>query len=627
MCGIYGRFERGGGVSARLDVDCAAVSTLRHRGPDDEGAWSGASTFLGMRRLSVIDLATGHQPIASEDGRITVVYNGEIYNYRELRDELAARGHRFATQSDTEVIVHGYEEWGDGILDRLNGMFAIALWDGHDRSLRLVRDRLGIKPLYYYDEGTRLIFGSEIKAILAHADVPREVSPTGLCNFLAYGHSVAPDTIYCGVRKLLPGHLLVADAAGVRVRAWWDPEPAADGTVSDDEWVHRVRELLDDSVARQMIADVPVGAFLSGGVDSSAIVALMRRHATGVVKTFSVGFAAGTAFNELPDARRVAAFLGTEHHELVVQSADLVSTLQTLAYHYDEPFADAAALPTYLVSRLARQHVTVVLTGEGGDELFGGYRRYWADRWVHAASGVLGTPPGALVAAAVHRLPRLRRAKTLVDAARLPDPATRYARLLRVFDDGLLRSLVDPHLSAAVAAYDAVAVYRRYWRGRDGDHMNRLMYVDMKTWLADTYLEKVDKASMAISLEARVPLLDHRLAELALRIPSRFKITRHDTKRVLKRAVADLLPPETVRKPKHGFAVPTDPWFRGELSRFTFDVLLDPHTLRRGWVRRDVVERLWREHQDQREVRDSQLWTLLSLELWARQYLDERKIA
>jgi asparagine synthase (glutamine-hydrolysing) len=622
MCGIYGRLARDGSP-VPSPADLLAVRRLAHRGPDDEGTWSGGRVFLGMRRLSIIDLVGGHQPIGNEDGSIQVVYNGEIYNFREIRRELEAHGHRFATDADTEVLVHGYEEWGEAVLDRLNGMFALALWDGRSHTLLIARDRVGVKPLYYFADVRRLVFASEIKAILAHSDMPREVEPAGLLNYFAFGHAVGEQTMYRGIRKLLPGHLLRVRAGEITIRPWWNPAPGAAVALSFRDCAAEVRRLLEDSVRLRLVSDVPLGAFLSGGLDSSAVVALMGRHMDRPVDTFSIGFDSGAAFNELPDARLVSAHLGTTHHETIVTSRDLVDTLQTLVYHFDEPFGDAACFPTYLVSRLAREHVTVALTGEGGDELFGGYRRYLAARWMRLLRMATGGLAGPLLSP-LTALPRFRRLKKLVEAAGVRDDGARYAGFLRVFSDDALRHLFDARFDGAVRAYDALAVYRRYFHeGRGAEELNQYMFVDMKTWLADTYLEKVDKTSMAVGLEARVPILDYRLVELALNIPPAYKMSSGETKRVLRAAVADLLPARTMRKPKHGFAVPTDPWFRGELRAFARDVLLDSRTRQRGYVRAAAVERLWQEHQDGREVRDGQLWLLLNFELWARQYLDQ----
>ncbi len=554
--------------------------------------------------------------------------SGEIYNFQEIRDELIARGHQFTTHSDTEVIVHGYEEWGEAVLNRFNGMFALALWDERNRTLWIARDRLGVKPLYYYLDGRRLVFASEIKAILAHADIPREVDSKGLLNYLSYGHAVAPDTMYRGIRKLLPGHTLRVRGQDVAIRRWWDAVPGDVTTLPADECAEKLRALLDDSVRLRLIADVPVGAFLSGGLDSSAVVALMKRHTSAPVKTFSIGFEDGGAFNELADARRVAAHCGTEHHELLVRPAALVDTLQTLVYHFDEPFGDAACFPTYLVSKLARSEVTVALTGEGGDELFGGYRRYWAARWIRLLRTASGGLIGPALGLGLSRLPRFRRLKKFIEAAQIADGPARYASMLRVFTDDALRTTVDARMEQAVAGYDALAVYRRYFaEASAADEMNQFMFVDMKTWLADTYLEKVDKTSMAVSLEARVPLLDYRIVEFAITIPSRFKISGGESKRVLRQAVRDLVPVETMRKAKHGFAVPTDPWFRGPLRDFAYEVLLDTRSRQRGYFNPVQVEKLWREHQAGDEVRDTHLWLLMNFELWAREYLDQRMAA
>jgi asparagine synthase (glutamine-hydrolysing) len=622
MCGIVGRVSRLGAIAPSRH-DAAAVRCISHRGPDDEGSWYGDRAFLGMRRLSVIDIAGGHQPMASADGRIQVVYNGEVYNFKDVRRELESHGRVFHTQSDTEVIVHGYAQWGEGVLARLNGMFAIALWDDRTGTLLLARDRLGVKPLYYYADDAHLLFGSEIKSILEYPEVERAVDERGFLNYFAYGHATGSDTMYRGVRKLLPGHLLRLKGGEIDIAAWWNPVPGRPTSMSFDDCAAEVRRLLEDSVRLRLISDVPIGAFLSGGLDSSAVVAIMTRQMNRPVDTFSIGFDFGGEFNELPDARRVSAHCGSTHHETLVHASELVDTLQTLVYHFDEPFGDAAAFPTYLVSKLARQHVTVALTGEGGDELFGGYRRYPAARYLRLfRTATLGL--AALLAAPIaSALPRFRRVKKLIETARISDDVARYAGLLRVFTGDLLSQLVAPRLEQAAQAYDGLDYYRRYFaEAKNADELNQLMYVDTKTWLADTYLEKVDKTSMAVSLEARVPLLDYRLVEFAMSIPSAYKIQGGTTKKVLREAVRDLLPPQTMTKPKHGFAVPTDPWFRGELKGFAYDVLLDPRTRERGFFKTAEVERLWREHQSGREVRDGHLWLLLNFELWARRFLD-----
>jgi len=631
VCGIYGQL-----TDSELNVRRAEESTdfLAHRGPDERGTVLRGNVFLGMRRLSIIDLSGGQQPIWNEDQTCCAVYNGELYNFLELRPELESRGHFFRSRSDTEVVLHAYEEWGPDCLRRFNGMFAFAIWDERASRLFLARDRIGEKPLYYYQDSKRLIFGSEIKAILADPVVPRRLNPRGLANFLAFGHAVAPETIYQGIYKLLPGHYLIARDAQIRTSRYWDVGDEAQlpvgSILTEAECAERILSLLDDSVRRRMVADVPVGAFLSGGVDSSAIVALMKRHASGPVKTFSLGFSIGGAYNELSDARLVAKYLGTEHYELHVEHVDLIQTLRTLVYHYDEPFADAAAFPLYLLSRFAREHVKVVLSGDGGDELFGGYRRYALDRFASFYQRLPAALTTRLIPALAGNLPRLRRTKRFFRTLCLSDPARRYASWLTAFTPEMQTELLAADLRAATAGHDPARPYHHYYhalnRNTANDHLNRLMYVDLKTLLVDGYMEKVDKATMACSLEARVPLLDHRLVELAFQIPSRFKISGRSLKRILKLAVRDLLPVSVLRKPKHGFAVPLDPWFRGKLKDFSFEVLLDGRTRQRGYFNTEYIERLWREHVGGRHVWTDHLWALLNFELWHRVYLDHETV-
>jgi asparagine synthase (glutamine-hydrolysing) len=627
MCGIYGQIGR-----ADVNVEHARLATQRlsHRGPDDSGAWIGGKVFLGMRRLSIIDVSGGHQPIWNEDHTCCLIFNGELYNFLDLRPQLEDRGHVFRTRSDTEVVLHAYEEWDVDCLRRFNGMFAIAIWDAPRQRLFLARDRIGEKPLYYYRSNSKLAFASEIKALLADPDIPRELNPRGLANFLSFGHAIAPDTIYRDIYKLLPGHYLIAQASGIQTAEYWDvgdePQITPGTTLAEQQYAEKIVTLLEDSVRRRMVADVPVGAFLSGGIDSSAIVALMKRHASGAVKTFSLGFDIGGEYNELYDARVVAQSLGTEHHELHVQDIDLVQTLRTLVYHYDEPFGDAASFPLYLLSRFASSHVKVVLSGDGGDELFGGYRRYVADQLAPLYQRLPSVFRDDLALALVNRLPRFRRLKRALRTLSISDPARRYASWLVVFTPEMQAELLGSSIRQAVTEYDPVRPYIHYYDHLNGssaaDHLNRLMYMDLKTWLADAYMEKADKATMACGLEARLPLLDHRLVELAFQIPSRCKIRGRSTKRIFKQAIGSLVPPAVLRRPKHGFAVPIDPWFRGNLRNFTSEVLLDGRTRRRGYFDMKIVERLWREHVSGRHVRSSQLWLLLNFELWHRIYLD-----
>ena len=580
-----------------------------------------------MHRLSIIDLEGGHQPLWNDPGTRCIVYNGELYNFLDLRSDLESLGHDFRTRSDTEVVLRAYEQWGPACLDRFNGMFAFAIWDRPERTLFLARDRIGEKPLYYYLDERRLIFASEIKAIVADPTVPREISPRGLANYLAFGHALAPETMYRGIAKLPPAHYLLARDGHVSVSAYWDvdasPEVTLDRPADPDACARQVLELLDDSVRRRLVADVPVGAFLSGGVDSSAVVALACRHTREPIKTFTVGFTVSGAYDELPDARRVSRWLGTDHFELRVDHADLIGLLEKLVYHYDEPFGDAAGFPVFLLSEFARRHVKVVLTGDGGDELFGGYRRYAADR---AAAFLRPFLTNNWARTAADRLPRLRRLKRALSALPVEDPARRYAAWLVLFTPEMQAELLAPEVWEAIGDHDPAGAYPRLYAhlngGASGGHLNRLMYVDVKTWLPDAYMEKVDKATMAASLEARLPLLDHRLVELAFQIPGREKVRGWSTKRILKRAVAELVPPSVLRRPKHGFSVPTDPWFRGELRSFAFEVLLDDRARQRGYLDPAVVERMWKEHVSGRHVWDQHLWLLMNLELWYRTFLD-----
>ena len=624
MCGIYGELALRRGHPVGLAGN-AATDLLAHRGPDERATWSRDGIFLGVRRLSIIDLATGQQPVWNEDQTCCIVYNGELYNFVELRRELEGRGHRFRTRSDTEVLLHAYEEWGLGCLGRFNGMFAFAVWDERERLLFLARDRIGEKPLYVYRDADRLVFASEIKAMLANGAVPRRLNARGLANYLAFGHGVAPETIYERIEKLRPAHYLVAQDGEVRIAEYWDVPNEREPVASREEYAERIRELLEDSVRRRLAADVPVGVLLSGGIDSAAVTAFAARSRRDAVETFTLGFGLGRTYDERADALTVARATGANHHELLADSADLVGTVRTLAYHYDEPFADPAAVPLYLVSRLAREHVKVVLTGDGGDELFGGYRRYAADGIARHYQRLPSVLTNRVVPSVVGRLPGLRRTKRAAATLGIEDAPRRHAGWLVLFDSASRRELLHPDVSAALLDYDAVSGYERRYAascGRATDRLNRLMYVDLKTWLADDYMEKTDKATMACGLEPRLPLLDHRLVELAFAVPGSYKVRGFSLKRILKDALEGVVPPTVLRKPKHGFAVPLDRWFRRELKSFAFDVLFDDATRRRGYINPSAVTRMWREHMNGARVEADRLWALLNLELWARAYLD-----
>ncbi len=623
MCGICGvvDFHRPEAVDPR--VLSAMNAALRHRGPDEEGTYRAPHVGLAMRRLRVIDPSGGGQPMGNEDGSVWVVYNGEIYNFRELREDLIRRGHRFRARSDTEVIVHAYEEDGEECVARFRGMFAFALWDARRTRLLLARDRLGVKPLYYRCDGARVAFASELKALL-HLPGPRWPSLRSLDLYLTFGYVPSPATIFDGVHKLPPAHVLVAEEGGVRVRRYWDVVLADRSGMSLEEASRALRRRLEDTVRAHLVSDVPVGAFLSGGLDSSTVVALMSRVSPHPVRTFSIGFREGDA-NELPDARVVAALYGTDHHEVLVEPR-AVGRLPELLRHFDEPFGDSSALPTYLVSEAARAEVTVVLTGDGGDEVFGGYE--WQRR--HQMTEALRVLPGPLrsvlpALAPLGPWPRERRERVrafLEDAVRSPEDG--YLRRMTLFDRGAREALYTREVAQEVAGWDSREVLRSWIRSLPRtDFRNRMLYADTHFYCPEDCLTKVDRMTMAWSLEARVPLLDHGLVEFMGSLPPGWKLHGFTSKYLLRRAVRDLLPPRLLRKRKRGFSIPVGSWLRGPLREAVRDLLLDAAARRRGWFRPEAVERLLREHESGVRDHGHRLYALLALEVWARSSLDQ----
>ncbi len=624
MCGIAGFVERAGVADAAPgEVEALLIGmcqAIRHRGPDDSGTYVGEGAALGMRRLSIIDVATGHQPIANEDGTLRVVFNGEIYNFRELRADLEERGHEFRTASDTEVIVHAYEEWGEQAFRRLRGMFAIALWDVRDRLLILVRDRVGIKPLYYTESPRRLVFGSEIKVLLASGELQRELDPAGLDHYLSYLYTPPDGSIFKGVRKLPPGHLLRWRADRYEVLPYWTPPADELFSGSEEDAAAMLRAVLADAVSSHMVSDVPLGAFLSGGMDSSLVVALMAEASSRPVRTFSIGFDE-PQFDELDAARVVARHFKTEHHELVVRP-DAVAIVDDLIEHFDEPFGDMSAIPTWYVSQMARQHVTVTLSGDGGDELFGGYDRYFPHPRVEAFDRWTGSA-GRRVAGALWRcVPRGRRGRNFLRHVAL-DPRGRYADSVAYFGPDDKSALLAPELKAAVsgACGDASFIHR-FDRFERLDWRSQMMRVDFETYLPEDVLTKVDRMSMAHSIESRVPLLDQAVVRFAHSLPARMKIRGTDRKHILKRAAESILPAEVLTRRKQGFAVPIGIWFRGGLREVVTDVLQSPRARQRGYFERAYVDTLIREHVRGIREHTFRLWQLLVFELWHRRYLD-----
>jgi asparagine synthase (glutamine-hydrolysing) len=605
----------------------AAVSV--HRGPDDTGTLLDHDIALGMSRLAIIDVGGGHQPIANEDGTIHVVCNGEIYNYKELTDSLLRKGHRFHTQSDTEVLVHLYEEFGDGLVDRLNGMFAFALWDSRRRRLLIARDRLGIKPLYYHEGGDWLHFASEAKAILAVADAPREIDRDALHEYLALGYVPAPLSLFRSVRKLPAGSLLVVEDGCTRVSRYWTPTATIDEGGDERAWREELLHTMERAVVSQMVSDVPLGAFLSGGIDSSTIVALMARHSPEPVKTYSIGFANTSGadyYNELPWARRVAEQFNTHHREILV-TPDVARLLPRLLWHMDEPVADAAFITTYLVSEFARQDVTVILSGVGGDELFGGYRRYLGSHYDHYYHRLPAWLRRAVFRPLAHALPSDRHSALLDLSRRLrayllssEQPfEERYRAYVQVFARASVESLLrepSPRMTDALAAaFHAVG---------DGDPVNRIARVDLLTQLPDDLLLLTDRMTMAASLECRVPFLDNTIIDLSLRMPSRFKVRGRELKHTLKRALTEVLPPEILHRQKRGFGAPMGAWLKGELAPLMNAVLSRDVIDKRGLLRWETVEATIGQHLANRADHTDHVLAMMNLELWCRVYLDNR---
>lgn len=622
MCGICGIYNFGTHAPVDRLALKRATDAMVHRGPDDEGFYVKGELGLGNRRLSIIDLPGGHQPICNEDESVWITFNGEIYNYRELRPDLEKRGHHFRTSSDTETIVHLYEEYGPGCLEYLRGMFAFALWDGRAKRLLVARDRLGIKPLFYRREQGRLVFASELRALRELVGQPLEIEPQSVYDFFGFRYIPAPRTFYRGVEKLLPGHYLLADARGVRTEAYWDVPPEEDTSRSEEDFAEEVVERLRESIRLRLIADVPLGVFLSGGTDSSAVVAFMAELGARPLRTFSVGFEE-RGFSELPYARRVAQRFSTEHHELLVGPQDLAEELGRLVAFRDEPVAEPTDVALYRMSRLASESVKVVLAGEGGDELFAGYPKYAADR----LAGLVSAFPQEVTRAIARWLPyRQRRARLALETLSIRDEAERSVTWFASFSREEREALFAPEFLEQVDVAHPAHVFEQYLeKVRDRSPLKRMLYADLKIWLPDNLLLRGDQMTMAASIEERVPFLDHKLVELAARIPSRMLTRGFKTKILLRRALKPYLPPETLRRRKVGFTVPIGHWFRKTLKSMVADLVLSPEAQARGYFNRQAMERFVREHFDGVRDRQKQLWALVNFELWIRQKSGSRK--
>lgn len=614
MCGIIGVVSVQGEVPS-AEVGEAMNRAILHRGPDDGGLHREPHAMLGMRRLAIIDLAGGHQPMYSEDRSVVLVFNGEIYNFRRLRAELEALGHRLRSDSDSEVILAAYLQWGTAAVSRLEGMFAFAIWDARRQRLLLARDRLGKKPLFVREHAGQLAFASELKSLLALPGFAREVDLGVLPAYFAFGYVPTPRCVFRGVRKLAPGHFAEFDAAGYREQRYWQPQSTPAFAGSEAEAEAQLAGLLEQAVSDRLVADVPFGAFLSGGLDSSVVVALMARCMSQRVKTFSIGFREAR-YSELSDARRVAGHLGTDHHELVVEP-DATALVERLVWHLDEPFADSSALPTYLVSELAAGQVKMVLSGDGGDEAFAGYERYLKLLTLERLGPLRG--PAALA---------LKGAGSLI-------PGRTGFRLRRI-GERLGLPLADRYLSGVAlsrpeqsmallgdaGAEGYASLHHLFHRDDRRPLLDRIVEVDLHSYLCDDILVKLDRMSMAASIEGRAPLLDHRVVEFALRLPVAMRVRGGRGKHLLRQVARRWLPEAVLDKPKQGFGIPLDEWFRGSLGAMAGDLFASRSFRERGWIRPLAADALLARHRGGAENHAESLWQLLCLELWAKQFVD-----
>jgi asparagine synthase (glutamine-hydrolysing) len=628
MCGICGVVYSDREQKVEQNKFQKMCDVITHRGPDDEGFYVNQHVGLGMRRLSIIDLSTGKQPISNENGQIWIVFNGEIYNHRDLRAELESKGHQFKTKTDTEAIVHAYEEYGDSCVQKLNGMFAFAIWDNCNHTLFLARDRIGIKPLYYFFDRNRLIFGSEIKSILQAGDIPKRIDLQALDHFLTFEFIPAPLSIFQDIKKLPPGHTLKLKNNEIGVHSYWDVGLESNGA-NPTEIKRNLRDLLQDAVKIRLMSDVPLGAFLSGGVDSSIIVALMAQVMEEPVKTFSIGFEDST-YNELKYARIIAEKFNTEHHEFIIKP-DAVELADNLVKFLDEPFGDFSIFPTYLVSKIAREYVTVVLSGDGGDELFAGYDSYIADKIAKKyynrlprqfRNGFL-TKFLDVIPPSSKKKGLINRAKRFVEGMKLPDDLhhTRWMVFLQQEEKKLL---YNNDIKSGMKEFDPFKFTRSYFANvayNRNDEINKQMYVDLKMYLVDNILVKVDRMSMATSLEARVPYLDYRFVEFAATIPGEYKMQGLKTKVILKQAMEKLLPDEILYRGKEGFSIPIKNWLKKELKPLMTDTLAPEKLKREGFFNSDYVQKLVKQHLKGVENHSHRLWALIIFGRWYDLYM------
>ncbi len=651
MCGICGEIDFNK-KNIKPEIFRLMCDMLDHRGPDDEGMvfikadqyyetrrpfepCSGKNGFevgLGHKRLSIIDLSSAaHQPMCNEDGKIWIVFNGEIYNFQTIRGQLERKGHFFRSRSDTEVILHAYEEWGVECLDLFRGMFAFAVWDSNLQRLFLARDRLGKKPLVYFQKGGHFAFASEIKALLQVPGVKKKVNGNAIHHYLTYQYVPSPDTIFQGIKKLPPAHYLLYDRNdNIKIERYWKLSFNKDFQTCSDirELENRVRTELEESVKLRLISDVPLGAFLSGGVDSSLVVGIMAKVSGKPVKTFSIGFEE-TEFNELSYARLVSNYFGTEHHEFIVKP-NAIEILPKLVWYYNEPFADSSAIPTYYVSKMTKEYVKVVLTGDAGDENFAGYHRYLRSKWVALFSKIPEKMRGNLLPALLRTIAQLhwkeKKFNRLADFVESisSNQVRNYAEQVKIFNAKEKENLYSPQFRHEVKRSDSVEyLLSKFKETGTNNLIDQLLFLDINTYLPEDLLVKMDIATMANSLEARVPFLDHQFMEFIATIPSRLKLRGTATKYILKESFKKFLPEAIFKRRKMGFGVPVSRWFRNELKDYVYEILLDSRTLNRGYLRREGIEHLLNDHVALRYDHSSKIWALLFLEVWFRVFIDQ----
>ncbi len=628
MCGICGIFNLNEKpVSAELVT--RMNNTMMHRGPDGDGIFVDHNIGLGHRRLSIIDLSTGDQPMSDTDGNITIVFNGEIYNFQELKTLLISKGHRFNTKSDTEVIIHAYMEWGRAFVNRLRGMFAIALWDNREKTLLLVRDRVGKKPLYYYYDGKRLVFASELKAILKAPDISRKLDFHALDAYFSFGYVPSPMSIFRSIRKLRPGHLAWCTSYGFKEEEYWDLDMnGSDSGIKLNDAVEKLIALFDESVRIRLVSDVPLGAFLSGGVDSSAVVASMAGMISGhPVRTSSIGFNE-EEFNELEFARNVSDMYATDHTQAVV-NPDALDIIDRIVWHFDEPFADSSAVPTWYVSKITRQNVTVALSGDGGDEVFAGYvQRYSMNRF---EDRIRNTLPSfvrhtlirglAAVYPRIDAMPRPLRLKKFLTNISLSMEQAYYRDMSFYFSPEDKQYLYNPEMKSAVDKYCSFSVFQPFFsRNKSADPVTRAQYIDIKTYMTEDILVKVDRMSMAHSLEVRAPILDHELMEFVAGLSSEFKLKGEQSKYIFKKANEKRLPNDILYRKKQGFRVPLAQWLRQGLKAYISDTLFGPQSGIQDCLNASYVKRMWDSHQKGINDHSSQIWNIFMFELWRRQF-------